>query len=271
MLCKIGSDETPYRKHTDLLCKSSAFFRKALQGNRQDAKGECFICQKELLPDVEELSHCATCGVHFHFSCQEKKNGQASPPARCPACLCDWKEPCHETQILSDIQVYPFEFYVDWLYRRRILETDDADCEYRYLDLIEAYIVGTQLEDDSFCNAVLHGLVESCVDEKWFPECDAIKEAYKSTPENCSLRKVLVQIFTKVHANFDDSFSLRNVLSGMPKEFLHDLTMALMEKTSDQDREWSLAALKEFPELRPLDDTDFHYAEDIGGQDGAEE
>jgi hypothetical protein len=113
--------------------------------------------------------------------------------------------------------------------------------------------------------------LSSCVDEKWFPECDAIKEAYESTPENSSLRKVLVQIFTKIHANFDDFFSLKNVLEGMPKKFLRDLTMALMEKTSDQDRKWSMAALKEFPELRPLDDTDFHYAEVIGGQNGAKE
>ena len=82
-----------------------------------------------------------------------------------------------------------------------------------------------------------------------------------------------MHIYLKLHADHEgitrSFWDIKKLLSDMPKEFVCDSGKAFMEKSSAQDREWSLAALKEFPELRPLDDTDIHHDEYIGDQDGA--
>lgn len=176
MLFKIGSDEKPYSVHADLLCKSSAFFRKALQCNKQDAKGRCAICQYNMSPEYEELTHCADCGVNYHFSCLETWKEHAPSPVRCPVCRCEWKEISLDLHTLSDIEGPSFDLYVDWLYQEKLLFVRDELVNDRYEDLVEAYIVGKHLEDDSFCNAALHSIVESCANLDWFPESDAIQK-----------------------------------------------------------------------------------------------
>lgn len=270
MLCRVGPKKAPYRVHADLLCRSSAYFRRILQPNRRKAD-ECSICQEKIRPRVEELTHCsAHCGVNFHFECLEEWKRTSPSPVKCPLCRREWKEVSLTRQNLPYTTQHDFEIYIEWLYRKRILTEYDEDgdeLDDRYEALVDAYGIGERFEDKGFCNAVLHAIIEACADTGTYPPLYIVRMVYDNTNEPCDLRNLLVEIYIKVVGSgmeMEDTFETSCI------DFLRDLSRALFKKIPVDDGDWSLADLKSFQTLRPMDDTEEDEDISSSGQDGGQ-
>lgn len=120
---EVGLNKQPFTIHADLLCRDSAYFRDLLQPNRRPVEGECSICHEDLLPHVEELTHChASCGGNFHYICMVDWMQEAAPQeATCPLCRHAYKDPMYASHHLDNIDDRSFEMYVEWLYTGQIL------------------------------------------------------------------------------------------------------------------------------------------------------
>jgi hypothetical protein len=209
-------------------------------------------------PRLQELTHCsAHCGVNFHFEFLEewKRTRTAPSPAKCPLCRREWKEVSLARQNLSNITEHNFELYIEWLYRKRILtayDEEDDEIGDRYEELVEAYKIGEHFEDKGFCSAVLHAIIEACADTYSYPSWPVVETAYKQTSGPCSLRNLLVEIYTKLGLCEDTESALSNGST----DFLRDLSAALLKKVPVDSGDWSLAHLKGVQTLQPIDDTE---------------
>ena len=208
-------------------------------------------------PGVEELTHCSSnCGVNFHFSCLEEWKKTAPNPVKCPLCRSEWEESSLDTQILPYVDEDTFDMYIEWLYRKKILATSDEDVDKRCEHLVDAYTAGKYLEDEDFCNAVLHSILEACADANDYPAQRIVEMAYDQTDdtdESCALRELLVDIYKQFG---EEAWPSKAALDDAPKEFLHDLCMSLFSTSSAHEDERPSAILRIAENLEPIEDTD---------------
>lgn len=144
---------------------------------------------------------------------------------------------------LPDVNDYSFEMYVEWLYHARILATPagEGDC---YLELIDAYAVGMRFENEDFCNAILHAIVEVIEDDDDYPSEEAVRMAYDKTNGHCGLRDLLVSVYMKLCPGQED-LEFDDLWEDLPTLFLRDLFMAFMESAPGvEDRTETTEALR---------------------------
>jgi hypothetical protein len=66
--------------------------------------------------------------------------------------------------------------------------------------LIEAFVLGEKLQDQEFKDALVDCLIYAVdtpdgQDKRWYPTPNAINRAYRGTPENSPLRRLLVDMY----------------------------------------------------------------------------
>ena len=142
--------------------------------------------------------------------------------------------------------------YTEWLYRKRVLVDYDGFDELSE-DLVGAYCVGIQLQDDSFCNAILHAMVEWFADNGYHPGDKCVNKVYEKTSGPCSLRKLMVDLY--LNADVDEA-ELEDEWVNMPEQFVRELSLAFMKRSSSDEKDWTLATLKDVTELQGMDDTE---------------
>lgn len=191
--------------------------------------------------------------MNFHFSCLEKWKKTAPRPVKCPLCRYKWKESSPNTQTLNYVDEETFDIYIEWLYRKKILATSD-DVDDRCEHLVDAYIAGTYFKDEEFCTALLHSIIEACVDGASYPTQRIVEIAYEHIDEPCSLRELFVDIYTRLG---NGAWDIKSALNNAPKEFLYDLSMSLLRTSSaDEGEEWTAKVRKSAQLLQPINDTD---------------
>jgi len=97
------------------------------------------------------------------------------------------------------------------------------------------------LDDQVFCNAILQSNIEVSIDEDECPSASIVELAYDSTDGPCSLRNLLVGLFTRSEdgeggSGLDDWYAL-------PGEFLYDCATTLMRRVPAAKKAWTLDAL----------------------------
>jgi hypothetical protein len=129
-----------------------------------------------------------------------------------------------------------FDMYSEWIYHGHILLQEDTDCEDRITDidtLINAYILGLQLRDTPFRNAILQTLFEVFSEMKSYPIEFAIAKVYKNIRGTSRIRRFLVDVYAnKARSHWFEGEDAETY----PKEFLKDWTVKLlnMHPTSTQ-------------------------------------
>ncbi|KAJ8116396.1 hypothetical protein OPT61_g2176 [Boeremia exigua] len=242
MICTVGPQKKQYKLHEDLIFKSSPFFHRGVQPKRRDIEGDCPICHEELQEGIDALTYCsASCGGNFHHKCFAQWKRQSNAKAKCPLCRYDWVTPSNQTVHLTNTSERGFEIYVEWLYRGRIL-AENNDTNKCFEDLINAYITGMEVDDRSFCYAVLQSMIEVAIEDDTFPDSNVVNLAYSKTSNPSNLRKLLVEVY--VRSNLTASH-LRDYWDTFSREFLCDLTLFLMDAASPDKRTWTLEALTE--------------------------
>ena len=135
---------------------------------------------------------------------------------------------------------------------------DYDDYDQYYEDLVGAYCVGIHFQDDSFCNAILHAMVEWFSDTDEYPGGEFVTKVYEMTPGPCSLRKLMVDIYLNTRA---DQAELEGAWGNLPEQFVRELSLAFMRRSSSDKKDWALATLKEVTELQGMDDTEDEVSE----------
>jgi hypothetical protein len=185
-------------------------------------------------PGIEELTHCnAHWGANFHFSCIEGWKERGPTPAKRPLCRREWKEISFNTQTFPNIYARTFEVYIEWLYRKRALADYDDYNQYSEA-LVNAYCVGQQLQDDSFCNAILHATVEWFSDIYDYPSDDFLARVYNKTSGPCSLRKLMVDLYLNTNA---EQTGLEDGWGDLPEQFVRELALAFMKRSSPEEKD----------------------------------
>jgi hypothetical protein len=94
--------------------------------------------------------------------------------------------------------------------------------------LIEAFVLSEKLQDQDFKDAIIDSLIHAVdtpdrQDTRWYPRSATIDRAYRGTPENSPLRKLLVDIhFFYGHTDWLDKATNTDFLRDLTKEFLRD-------------------------------------------------
>lgn len=135
---------------------------------------------------------------------------------------------------------------------------DYDDYDQYYEDLVGAYCVSIHFQDDSFCNAILHATVEWFSDTDEYPGGEFVTKVYEMTPGPCSLRKLMVDIYLNTRA---DQAELEDAWGNLPEQFVRELSLAFMRRSSSDKKDWALATLKEVTELQGMNDTEDEVSE----------
>ncbi|KAF1843703.1 uncharacterized protein K460DRAFT_289584, partial [Cucurbitaria berberidis CBS 394.84] len=215
---------------------------KKLQTKRRLIEGDCSVCREGLELGVKELTFCSmTCGNNFHHDCIERWKEQ--PPdreaLRCPVCREKWESERTTISVhrFKDFNSVAFEIYVEWLYHGQICVEPSQSGKPKFHHLVEAYLLGVQIQDNHFCKAVLHGSIEIFRDHHCIPCPQTIAYAYEKTCDQSPLRKLLVRIY--VIAARQQWFHGKEYLA----VFMHDLALALL-KESPRKKEWDAELVK---------------------------
>ncbi|KAG9204568.1 hypothetical protein G6514_000352 [Epicoccum nigrum] len=152
--------------------------------------------------------------------------------------------------------------YIEWLYRKRVLADYDDYNQYSE-DLVNAYCAGQQLQDDSFCNAILHATVEWFSDIHDYPSDDFLARAYNKTSGPCSLRKLMVDFCLNSGAEQAD---LEYGWGDLPEQFVRELALAFMKTSSSEEEDWTLETPKGVTKLQGMDDTEDEVSESEGDE-----
>lgn len=248
----IGDTSRQYSVHLDLLCKDSGYFREVLQSNRKEIQGVCSICHEDLQPAVEDIIYCrAQCGVNFHLPCMQNWQLQSPKPLKCPHCRQKWNNSMHR-QSLPDVDASIFEMYIEWLYHARIRTSPpgEGDC---FGELIQAYEMGILFENQDFCIAILHAIVEVIEEDDAYPSPADVAMAYGFPDEEYSLRELLVDVYMRM---FGTEQRIWDLWDDLPYAFLQDLMQAFIDNAPVKDKTETMEALRSnLPPRVPSDES----------------
>jgi len=139
----------------------------------------------------------------------------------------DWRETREKRLRLPETQPGVLEVYLHWMYTGNIIlgpEPADASTECQ----VELYLLGDYLDDMTFCETIVEGLVElPCGSEHKLPSATAVRLAWSKTSVDNPLRAVIKEIFLGVPIR-----SMVNAISNngeFPYELIVDLLSALAE------------------------------------------
>ncbi|KAK2598094.1 hypothetical protein QQS21_005805 [Conoideocrella luteorostrata] len=148
----------------------------------------------------------------------------------------EWDESKSRTIELREHDAEVFRTYLYWLHLHKLAVRNDepgfAGNE-EYIHLAKAYVLGDFLSDFEFKDAVLDAILEKSNSEahdgrKWNPVGPVIRHIYDNTLDCSKARQLLVDLYT-LHGRGD---WLRDWADpeDLPKEFLLDLAVALLDK-----------------------------------------
>lgn len=150
----------------------------------------------------------------------------------------EWDESRTRTIELREHDAQVFRTYMHWLYLQKLAVRNDAPGSVgneEYLHLAKAYVLGDFLSDGDFKDAVIDAILEKSTttasDGKiWSPVGPVIRHIYDNTLGCSQARQLLVDIYTRNgHGNWLQDWAHRDDL---PKDFLLDLAVALLDKRS---------------------------------------
>ena len=142
--------------------------------------------------------------------------------------------------------------YIEWLYHARIRTSPpgEGDC---FGELIQAYEMGILFENQDFCIAILHAIVEVIEEDDAYPSPADVAMAYGFPDEEYSLRELLVDVYMRLFREEDGMFHAWDIL---PEPFMQDLFEALMKNAPVKDKTETMEALRSnLPPRVPSDES----------------
>ncbi|KAF2177423.1 hypothetical protein K469DRAFT_677454 [Zopfia rhizophila CBS 207.26] len=144
---------------------------------------------------------------------------------------------------LPDDDMAAFDLYVQWLYSKKlpIIPDEKGSSPYdEYQTLAHAYVLGEELMDIDFKNAVMDSYVlyarGSSQTKRYYPTNEDIRILYEGTRESSPIRQFLVDIWT-----YRGKHEWVKSDPDLPKDFLMDVTTALLKVRTaleTQSRPW---------------------------------
>lgn len=128
-------------------------------------------------------------------------------------------------------QIIPviFGMYVHWLYHSKFPPLlDNVENRSHYVSLCQAYLMGHDLLDTRFRNAVLNALIHAWHKRDQNPSCIEAKLIYEGTKQGDPVRRMIVDIAAvdiSAHRLWSDNLEHDTC----PKEFLVDLIKRMAE------------------------------------------
>jgi hypothetical protein len=186
---------------------------------------------------VSEMGEDQKFTVHKHLICAKSKFFKA-------ACSKLWAEGEDRVVRLPEVKAETFQAYIFWVYSGKVgvngsttSGTSKASAELR--QTTELYLLADVLDDLQLRNAAMRSLVLKS--KVWLiqPSVALIKQVWDSTPSGSLLRKMIVdhtimrfnrKIFEKQSVDY-------------PKDLLHSIAVALMQKAPGADCETFIAGL----------------------------
>ncbi|CAG9989478.1 unnamed protein product [Clonostachys byssicola] len=148
----------------------------------------------------------------------------------------EWSEAKSRSVRLADEDPDVFHIYTQWLYHDTFpvrVDKPGVEGNAEYLLLAKAYVLGDMLQDGNFKDAILDAMVEKTEsklsnDTTLFPVGPVIRHIYDNTMESSEARRLLVDLYTE-HGR-GDWLRKRASREDLPKEFLYDLVVAVLDK-----------------------------------------
>ncbi|KAI4648444.1 uncharacterized protein J4E79_010066 [Alternaria viburni] len=228
---QVGPQRRNFSAHEDMLCMRSKVFKDRFQPARKDVEGECVICHEDLDAAVKTLTYCKTCGNHLHQDCIKQWNNTNST---CPICRAAWvKTPFINTFNLDDTDADGFDIYVQWLYGRNIPTylADNGDVRVRCRRLVKAHMVGENIGDAAFVEAVRREIIGNSLAETNSISVYTLNLVYRLTAGPCALRSFMIELCV-LHHNRGNWFAQAEKLV---RAALIDFTARLMKDTEQQN------------------------------------
>lgn len=148
----------------------------------------------------------------------------------------DWKEGQENTIELPEDDPQVFRYYAEWLCTGNIYcKSEATTTAFDYNVLIDLYILGEKLMDDTFQDRVIDALITTADEAnppfvpKKLPEYRSISRVYGHTPTGSPIRSLVVD-WLILHG-FEVDNDMRAAMAERPcQEFLLDLMSALLKR-----------------------------------------
>ncbi|KAH4087952.1 hypothetical protein HBI55_207170 [Parastagonospora nodorum] len=214
----------------------------------------------------KEITFCAQgCGANVHYDCMKRWKEQKLANAeivKCPLFRRIWPTEGGEQALqCADLDADAFRIYYDWLYHRTIsLQEDEApvDLTHRrthggkeFCGLLNAYLLGAQVQDKAFRTAILRAFLEVMKETNIYPGPYQINPVYRKTKPSSGIRKFLVE----VHVSFAECGWIQEDRKRYPAVFLADLSIALLRTRN--------VAENTGPQIAKLKDRFCNHGDDI--------
>lgn len=113
--------------------------------------------------------------------------------------------------------------------------------------------MGIFFEDQDFCIAILHAIVEVIEEDDDYPSLADVAMAYGFPDDDYSLRELLIDVYMRLFHEEDGMFHAWDIL---PELFMQDLFQALMKNAPVQDKTETMKALRSnLPPRVPSDES----------------
>ncbi|KOS18473.1 hypothetical protein ESCO_000116 [Escovopsis weberi] len=135
-----------------------------------------------------------------------------------------------------------FEVFLHWLYRRALpvrIDSPGHEGNAEYLALARAWVLGDMVQADGFRDAAADAMIRKAASKAadgatWFPVGGVIRYVYDNTAQGAQVRRLLVDLYTHHgHGNWISEWAKGEDL---PKEFLMDLVVGLLDKRTSPNR-----------------------------------
>jgi hypothetical protein len=148
----------------------------------------------------------------------------------------DWSESRNRSVRLEHDEPEVFQIYMHWLYRDTLpvrIDSVGVAGNAEYLQLAKAYVLGDLLQDGNFKDVVLDAIIEKTTSKasdghRWYPVGPVIRHIYDNTLESSEARGLLVDLYT--HHACGHWLYKWACPEDLPKQFLHDLAIAVLDK-----------------------------------------
>ncbi|KAL5120335.1 hypothetical protein ACEQ8H_001625 [Pleosporales sp. CAS-2024a] len=238
---KIPSVDRRFTVHEDLICRTSALFKRELQKNRkyihhsaQTSTSDCVVCHEPLDPTLKDITYCATCGQNIHDTCIEQwkraynrpSSSSSSSLPTCPMCRAAWKnEPIFKNLCLNyKVDAEAVQRYLDWLYSGILYvplsisrRTDAFN-----LTLLKCWAVASAVDDETFKAVVVGTFFTEAMSQFWI---DSVRWAFVDRLANKEIKEFMLDVFMA----HNEQGWFKAHAEKWPKEFVTELADRALE------------------------------------------
>lgn len=137
-----------------------------------------------------------------------------------------------------------FKAYIHWLHLATVPRQSDGIDYLDYPYLAKLYVMGEELMDVKFKNAIVDTIVAISIKHTWCPIGEAVSIIYAGTSESSKARRLMVDYCVN-NANSDSSWT--NEFQNCPKDFLAEVMKEMVKS-----RVKPVDSQKGFPRLDDL-------------------